>query len=173
MMGEDIITFKGHHGTSSQNSKSIRTNGFNVSNSGWLGKGVYFFDDDKDMARNWAIYKGRGLAGKIEVIECNINVMHTKLLDIVDPKSEQSKKVNEIRENFLKATLNRNKLINIDDNMLDGKFFDMICEMEGISVVRNSTHTLTQEDRRLGIKFSNISNGVELCVRDMNTIDII
>ena len=49
----------------------------------------------------------------------------------------------------------------------------MICEMEGISVVRNSTHTLTQEDRRLGIKFSNISNGVELCVRDMNTIDII
>jgi len=169
-MNENIIEFVGHHGTLSSNCKNIRKNDFRETERGWLGKGVYFFDDDKELARNWAIYKRRGNPGRIEVLECIIKTTSEKVLDVVDPKSKQSKDLNAFRENFLKTALKKERIINIDDRMLDGKVFDMVCELSGFSLVRNSTHTLTDRERELDIKFSHINNGVELCVRDKDII---
>ncbi len=172
-MIEEKISFIGHHGTLYVNSKKIKREGFEESKSGWLGKGIYFFEDDKELARMWANYKKGTYQSKIDVIECNISLEQEKILDIVDPKSVHSKMINEFRENFLKVTLKENKIIKTEDTTLDGKILDMICNRKGYSLVRNSTHTLTESDRKLGIKFSNLKNGIELCVKDKNIIDII
>lgn len=169
-MNDNIIEFIGHHGTLSSNCKSIRKNNFRDTEKGWLGKGVYFFDDDKELARDWARYKRSNNLGKIEVLECIIKTAPEKVLDVVDPKSKQSKELNILRENFLKEALKKERSVNTDDRMLDGKIFDMVCEIAGFTLVRNSTHTLTSTERELGLKFSHINNGVELCVRDKNII---
>lgn len=172
-MSQEIKTFKGHHGTTSVKCKCIRKNNFIKSTGGWLGPGVYFFHDDKDLARSWASRNSRFNQAKVEVLECLISVPIESVLDIVDPKSEQSKKVNALRENFLKSALSRDRLIKIDDRMLDGKILNMICELNKYSIIRNSTHTLTEQDRKSGIEFSHICNGVELCVRDLDMINVV
>lgn len=169
-MSDNTVEFIGHHGTLSSNCKSIRKNNFRESKSGWLGKGVYFFEDDKELAKDWATYKRKGNLGKIEVLECIIKTMPEKVLDVVDPKSKQSKDLNAFRENFLRIALKKERAINTEDRMLDGKILDMLCENSGFVLVRNSTHTLTSKERELGINFSHINNGVELCVRDKSII---
>lgn len=169
-MSENIIEFIGHHGTLNSCCKNIRKNNFTESPSGWLGRGVYFFHDDKELAINWAIYKRGASSGKIEVLECKIRTLHDKVLDIVDPKSEQSKRVNRVKEEFLQASLKNDKIINIEDRFLDGKILDIVCKKENYLLVRNSTHTLTSNERKSKIVYSSIDNGVELCVKDIDII---
>lgn len=166
-----MIKFIGHHGTSSINSKKIRENTFEESNSGWLGKGVYFFEDDKEIAREWAKFKTKNSC-RVEVIECSIIVPVKNLLDIVDPKSVQSKKVNEFAEAFLIKASKQDILVNMDDRFLDGRILDLICNNSKYTVVRNATHTLTNADRKCGRSFSNLCNAIELCVKDIKLIDI-
>ena len=64
----------------------------------------------------------------MEVIECLIRVPVDNLLDIADPKSEQSKQVNKFSEAFFAAALKNNKPINMDDRLLDGKILDLVCK---------------------------------------------
>ncbi|NFT07930.1 hypothetical protein FDF26_12820 [Clostridium botulinum] len=157
-------TFIGDHGTTSERCKKIKREGFNKSHWGWLGAGIYFFEEDKELARSWAKIK-YGLK-PLEVLEFTITVERENILDISDPKSELTKKVNQFREIFLRSGLNKNKIIDMEDEKFDGKLLDMICDKDGYVLVRNFTHTSTENDRINNKKRSNIANGVELCVKD-------
>lgn len=53
-MNEDVKEFMGYHGTSRKNVRLIKKTGFNESNTGWLGTGVYFFEEDFELALKWA-----------------------------------------------------------------------------------------------------------------------
>src|SRR5437879_4037246 len=46
----------GYHGTSAGGAKKILRNGFRASDSDaeWLGRGIYFFEEDEGRARDWA-----------------------------------------------------------------------------------------------------------------------
>ena len=165
-----IITYVGHHGSSSERCKKIRKEGFKPSPNGWLGPGIYFFQEDNQLARNWARYSYKNC--KVEVIECDLSVESSKLLDISDPKSLLSKKVNQFKEQFLRQGIRKERLIKMNDTDFDGKVLDMICTKGEYDMVRNFTHTRTDLDREYKIYNSNISNGVELCVRDPQFIKI-
>lgn len=165
-----IMTYIGHHGSSSERCKKIIKEGFNPSGNGWLGPGVYFFQEDNQLARSWAKYKYGNC--KVEVIECDLNVDSSKLLDISDPKSELSKKVNEFKEQFLRYGIQKERLIKMNDTDFDGKVLDMICQKDKYDMVRNFTHTRTDLDRQYKNYNSNISNCVELCVRNLQCIKV-
>ena len=162
--------FIGDHGSSSNNCKLIREQGFKKSFGGWLGQGVYFFEDDKDLARSWA--QSKYSHNRVEVLEGSINVSIENLLDISDPKGEQCKHVNEIKEQLLKIGLNKDFIIHMESPMFDGKVLDYVCEEEHFDVVRNFTHTRTQLDRKFNNLYSAISNGVEICVRNLSCISL-
>lgn len=51
-----MLNIKGDHGTSKEAWKSIEISQFNLSYGDdlWLGDGVYFFEDNKAMAQEWA-----------------------------------------------------------------------------------------------------------------------
>lgn len=169
-MNNKFKTFIGDHGTTSEISRKIRQGKFNRSLWGWLGAGIYFFEEDKQLARSWAKIKYG--SKPLDVLECTITVEKEKILDVSDPKSKQTKMVNQFREAFLKGALNKNKIINMEDEKFDGKLLDMICEEDNYVLVRNFTHTRTEQDRINKKRGSNIANGVELCVKDNEYITI-
>lgn len=162
--------FLGHHGSTAECCKSILKNGFEKSKWGWLGSGVYFFEDDKDLARDWA--RLRHFGKRIQVLECVLEVQKEKLLDVSNPKSNEAKKVNSFREALLKQGIKNNKIINMEDEKFDNKIINLICTKDGYDLVRNFTHTNTQADREYHKKRSNICNGVELCVRNLKCITL-
>jgi hypothetical protein len=94
------------------------------------------------------------------------------ILDISDPKSELTRQVNAFREEFLKSGINKDKIINMEDENFDGKLLDMICKEDCYVIVRNFTHTNTKQDRINKKKRSNIANGVELCAKINECITI-
>ena len=145
-MSNVLKRFIGHHGTSSYVAKKIRKNKFKPSNWGWLGSGIY--------------------------LECVITAEEKSILDISDPKSELTRQVNAFREEFLKSGINKDKIINMEDENFDGKLLDMICKEDCYVIVRNFTHTNTKQDRINKKKRSNIANGVELCAKINECITI-
>lgn len=173
-MGNEVLV--GYHGSTSANCKEIRKFGFKPSNTGWLGFGVYCFEDDRSFATKWARYKYSN--GKVDAITCKISVSSDVFLDISDPRTEQSKAVNRFIEKLL-INGNERKLgieldfTKIDNNDLDGRILDIICRKDGYKVVRNFTHTRTDNDRKCKRFNSNICNGSELCVKDLNCLSII
>ena len=165
-----VVKFIGDHGSSRKICNEIRNRSFKKSNWGWLGAGIYFFEEDKDLARSWAKFKYKNIS--IDVLECTISVEQENILDVSNPKSDSTKKVNQFREVFLKSGANRNRIIKMEDEEFDGKILEIICDNDGYELVRNFTHTNTDQDRINNKKKSNIPNGVELCVKNVDCITI-
>lgn len=169
----ELKQFVGHHGTSAENIAKIKKYNFNSSNWGWLGKGIYFFEEDKEMARRWARYKFPNK--RIDVIECLIKVDVEKILDISNPKTEHNKKIQQFRIEFLKKAKSVNR--NLSDEEIDCKIINMVATLDKFEVVRNYTYTYTEEDREVGKTIgnrpigSNVPNGIELCVRNLECIN--
>lgn len=170
-MSDKKITFTGYHGTSAQSYNKIIKDGFKKSSKkGWTGTGVYFYEDDKEMAHDWAKYKFPH--GKIAVIKSSVEVFNSKLLDVSDPKSQQNKKAQDFRKKFLEKAINSHITIDMRDEDIDCKILNVICELDNYDVVRNFTYTYKDFDRKLGEKRSNIPNGIELCVVNYGCIII-
>ena len=162
----EVVYFTGHHGTSSENAKKIRKSDFRFK-SGWFGTGAYFFDDDKEMARNWAISKHSGK--RVEVIECNIEVTKSKLLDLCNPKSENSKNFHFFRSEFLKKAENLANIVESKES-LDCKIIDYLIKKDNLEVIRNTSYTYTDEERKSNKLGSNIANAFEICVANLECI---
>lgn len=84
----EIQYFIGYHGTDDASArKIIRTNFIvNRMSVGWLGTGIYFFDEDDDMAIYWASRQNKGKIPK--VIRGEIEIPKEKVLDMTDGESK-------------------------------------------------------------------------------------
>lgn len=162
----EVVCFTGHHGTSSENAKKIRKSDFYF-RSGWFGTGAYFYDDDREMARKWALSRHKGK--RVEVIECDIEVIRCRLLDLCNPKSENSKNFHFFRSKFMEKA---NNLANINESKesLDCKIIDFLIRKDNLEVVRNTSYTYTDEERKSNKLGSNIANGIEICVANSKCI---
>lgn len=76
----------GYHGTTKESAENIiKTNTFKISNDDeeWLGKGIYFFEDDILQAKDWCV-KAK-CYNKWTIIRSNIEA--NTLIDLVDRKT--------------------------------------------------------------------------------------
>ncbi|WP_283700587.1 hypothetical protein [Clostridium perfringens] len=165
-----MVYFKGHHGTSSENAKKIRESNF-LLRDGWFGRGAYFFDDDIERARNWARDKKIFNGKRIEVIECDITVDEEKLLDLSDPKSNNNKQFHLFRNSLLDRAKNL-ATFNETKESLDCKVINYLIKKNEIDVVRSASYTYTKLDRQNKMLGSNIPNAFEICVVNLNCIEI-
>ncbi|APA02817.1 hypothetical protein C7M22_03707 [Bacillus velezensis] len=166
---------RSHHGTSNESAENIVKTHFNKSTGEhhWLGEGTYFFEDDVDKARDWAI--SEGLFAKpnkkyreYAIIESNIVCNIDEVLDI------ESKKEHEVIFNLQRQELiNKIKREKIDVkgkwDCLDGRTFDGICDVFKFKVVKQPLFISDIIDREAKV-FSRIPNCTVLCVKSLDCI---
>lgn len=163
----ETICFTGHHGTSSENANKIRNGNF-ICKKGWFGTGAYFFDDDRELAREWAKFRYR--KERVEVIECDIKVKKNNLLDLCNPKSQNNKNFHLFRKMMLSRGVN---IVDLNEatHDLDCKVIDYLIKKDNLDVVRNASYTYTKEDRENKKIGSNVTNGFEICVANLSCIE--
>ncbi len=163
--------FLGYHGTLRKHDKSIRELGFKKSNNGWLGEGVYFFQEDFELALSWA--KKKYKTQHVAVIKNNIEVDEEKLLDISYPLSDQSKYYHSEREKFITMMKKKGFEVCLESRKrYENELINLICNQKGYEVVRACTYTYQKYDyineKEIDSKFA---NGIELSVRNLDCID--
>lgn len=164
------MEFTGYHGTLSSNVCLIKNNGFNKSDTGWLGTGVYFFEDNFDLAINWAKKKYR--TDRVQFIKKKIHVEEKKLFDISWPCSPHSKYYFKEREKYINEMVKRGYEVNIENNRrYENALINLICTRKEYDVVRACTYTYQKYDYMGGKVVDSIfANGIELSVRNINCI---
>lgn len=166
--------FIGYHGTCSENIVKIKENNFKPSDWGWTGPGVYFFENNNELAAEWAEYSYPDK--EICVLERLINVDDNKILDISTPNTGHNIKIQETRKRFLEKAIKEGRKIKDSDEKIDSKIINMVATIGRFDVVRNFTYTYIPADRALGKERkrkplrSNVPNGIELCVRNLKCI---
>lgn len=159
-----MIEIVGYHGTKSNVRRNIEDNGFIESKGGWLGKGVYFFQDDYEMAKKWAIKKHRTIM--VCYIKRIINVAEERFFDITWPLDPRTKYFFQERVNYVMEMEKRGYYIEVDDRVrFEGAILDRICEKKQYDVVRSCTYTYQQIDEKYSLN-SILANGVEICVKN-------
>ena len=163
--------YMGYHGTSTAHANRIMQTNFliNYQKVGWLGSGVYLFDENQEMAQSWAKYKYP--ENDKNIICCKIEVDEEKVFDVIDPLGEHNKFFHAIRKQLIEQELKKRnievKAKNTKD--FDGKTYNFICKAKGFELVRAATYTFQPYDRKHFLN-SRVPNGVELCVKDLHII---
>ncbi|MFD0619674.1 hypothetical protein ACFQZR_19580 [Paenibacillus sp. GCM10027629] len=170
---DERIVYIGYHGTSNSAAEQIDKGNFRVTHdrAGWLGSGVYFYQENIENAKYWAkrkfVNKGR-LGGLLRV---ELILPKELVFDVTDPLGESNKFYQAVRKRFVEDEIKKNKLTvkvsNQDD--LDGKVFNLICIKNGYRMVRGCTITPDDNDREYRLQ-PHTPNGVELCLRDTRYI---
>jgi len=172
-------TIKGFHGTLLSNFEKIKTRNFLISNQNWhyLGKGVYFYIDDfaengKTNALDWAKKKFKKKIEKnICVIDVDINVMESKLLDLTT--KEGLMYYNFGYQNILDKIKNqRNKKLTSDKSKnISGEVINHLKQTLNFFYVKawTSTHFNILAQNNI---FSAIANGCEFCVMETKQIKL-
>ena len=158
--------FLGYHGTNKTDVLKIISTRFeiNTKNIGWLGTGIYFFENSSNMAASWGRFDNPDRI--INVIECIIKVPEEKVFDVTDPYSEHTRKFHALRIEMIPILAKNNiniKVKNKSDH--DGKIYNMICISDGYMIVRTFTYTFQSVDRQFGAS-SRVPNGIELCLKN-------
>lgn len=167
-MSKELIRLLGYHGTKRYFMNAIEKNGFEESSKGWLGKGVYFFQEDYDMAIEWA--KKRHNTIMTCFIKRYIEVIDENFFDITWPLDKRTKYYFQERERYVKEMESRGYKIEIDSRKrYEGELVDLICEKKNYLVVRACTYTYKKYDEIYDLN-SIFSNGVEICVKDLKCI---
>lgn len=167
-MDSDIIEYIGYHATSTAIAKIINAEGFIPSKSGWLGKGVYFFQDDKELASVYG--QRRYKCQRIEIIKKNIRAPKNSVLDISDPLGKHYKMFSDEKVNLIKEAEKKGYRLYSDTiSKYEITVLEELCKQKGFSLVRACTYTYQQYDERYGSR-SNFPNGIELCVKDLSYI---
>lgn len=169
-MSNGIVNFVGYHGTKSYVRKQIERDGFIQSNSGWLGKGVYFFQEDCDMALNWAKKKHKTVM--VCFIKRIIELNEEKFFDITWPLDPRTKYFFDEREKFVKEMEKRGYVVEVDNKKrFEGAIVDQICERKKYDVARACTYTYQQYDEIYSLN-SIFANGVEICVKNEDCMKV-
>lgn len=160
------MEFIGYHGTSKDIANRIITTNFTINNQhlGSLGKGIYFFEENEELAKEYAMFRHNG---KItEVIKSVIIVAEDLILDTADNEAHQWK-FHEYRNELKLSLLKRSKMNVHGKNMnaLDGAVYESIVKSEGYKLIRSKTFTALHDDRENYVPNSFVPNGVELCLK--------
>ncbi|GAB6554274.1 hypothetical protein ACQVSN_08415 [Bacillus mobilis] len=163
-------SFIGYHGTDSNSANKImKTNFRNDSTKvGWLGRGVYFFDEDFALAKEWA---GRYGEKNVDVIRSEICVPENLIFDVTEIKGTNNKFFHEMKSQLIEQKIKEENIdiFSKDKRDFDGKTYNLICEMKNYELVIAPTYTFTGQDRKYRT-FSRLSNGIELCLRNIEYI---
>jgi len=164
------MTYKSlcYHGTSLQNAESILEKGFKIScgNDHWLGDGVYFFENDGEMAIDWCIAEGskRGY-NKYVVLHSEICASEEYIYNLTEP--EGRKLFHEFRRIFINKVAKGEYSVGIKNkHVLDGAIINKLCQLFPYKLIISSMFVQQVEDRRKK-DFSRIPNCVIVCVRDV------
>lgn len=163
------MQYIGYHGTSIEYRTQIlrlKGTGFTESASGWLGPGIYFFDNDYNMAHKFASKKYR----TVGVLECEIDVPDDKIIDLTNAKSHNNLTFHAIRDSLISLELQKRNMKRTSEKGNNAEDFDnttfkMLYLRKGYKLVRANTYTYTKNDNSVK-QLSRIPNGVELCLRD-------
>jgi hypothetical protein len=175
---KQLVEFKGYHGTSIQNAKSILENGFKVmpSPEDWLGHGLYFFIDGISEPDNSAFQWSKntfninhGLA-----LEANILMKQSDILDL--RVTNNLKKYNCIREKVINSNLEtlskrrdlklkKRKDIRLDDCIITNQ----ICKVLGYKALIHNVYIKTKIQRELILE-SSYPNATVLCINDIESV---
>ena len=100
--------FVGYHGTSSVFAEKILCTNFVVDHTkvGWLGTGIYLFEENQELARSWANYKYPN--SKKGVIRCEVEIAEEEVFDVVDPLGEHNKFFHAVRKQLIEQIKKRN-----------------------------------------------------------------
>lgn len=164
-MEEGTKKFVGYHGTTDINAKNIlKTKYFNFSQDDeeWLGKGIYFFQDDVKQAYYYCVKAKKYISWTI--IKCNIEAKDVIDLDDLSTLEEFQKFANKIKCRYKKRSDGKpRKLINAVaiNSMYEAKHFDIIKKTFEIpeGFITERTNIIPMQ--------------VQLCVRNRNCIKTI
>lgn len=164
-----LKTYAGYHGTDRDAAKRIIKTKFivNQKHIGWLGTGIYFFEEDKELAKEYA--KARHPKKIIDVIECILEVKSDEVFDTT--KEDYQKAFHKYRQMFKKIAEKEQMILkprNSED--LDGKVYDFIANKDKYILFRARTFTPSLLDREEGLLRSRVPNGVELCLKIENRV---
>lgn len=169
-MGEKL-EFDAYHGTSEENAQSIIKGNFRRPvRLGWLGCGIYFFDSDKEMALQYATSV---FSCPVKVIKCKLVVDSDKIFDITNPLSKHAKQFHKTKYD-LEEAIGAAKLHAIIRRRQDfeSSILEKICTDGHYIMVRACTYTNNSIERkaRLRLPAFKFSNGIELCLKDINCV---
>lgn len=169
-MNEDVKEFMGYHGTSRKNVRLIKKTGFNESNTGWLGTGVYFFEEDFELALKWA--KKKHNTHEVEFIKKKICVDEKKLFDISWPLAKQTQYYFKERERYMQEMIKRGYEVSVENRKrYENELINLICKTKKYDVVRACTYTYQKYDYIGGKEIDSVfANGIEISVREPNCI---
>lgn len=157
--------YTGYHGTSKDVADKIIRTAFviNHGHQGFLGTGIYFFEENKDLAIEYATHRHGNKI--IKALECILEVPEEEVFDTT--LKEGAKKFNVYKE-IVKETILKEK-INLkvgNRNHFDGRVYDFVAKREKYTLIRAETFTPLLSDRKLDLRHSNVPNGVELCLKN-------
>lgn len=166
------MKYVGHHGSKKDIAKRIIKVGFSIDyrSCGWLGTGVYFFEDDPYLAKEWAQFKFPNT--QTEVIESVIEVEDNRVFDLRlrENRSDFHKARSAMKERIKKMLKEKKKKMDLEKQVEDGKVFDYFCKRREILLVILDTYTPNIEDREDELRWSRVANGTELCVKNVSII---
>lgn len=174
--------FLGYHGTSSERTAKIKKHGFIKSNSksslpGDLGFGAYFYisRNDNDVPFENASKYVKNIKTRYEdyvIIETVLSIEQDKILDLNDVGTK------DVLEEFIEK--NYDKIISSAEKYkrtpaykrgnFDGVALNIFIKLLGLSVDAAIQDTYTNFDGLY--KSSNFKNGREICVKNINIIDL-
>lgn len=158
------MEFTGYHGTGISAIRSISKYGLNPSKSGWLGGGIYLYENDYDMAYKWAKSRNKNVA----VYECLINIEDDKLFDVSCPTSDDCKIFHRTRLKIIEKAQETGVLLEERARVFDAKVFNLLYERFKFELIKaNTVSIFPDKDFRT---FTRIPNGTELCLKDSSKI---
>lgn len=166
---KNTLIYNGYHGTPKKHIDCILRDGFKETTKGFVGRGVYFFEDNKVLALDWAKTDkpGQKVYG---VIRADIIINPDKLLDISDPNCLARQLITEKLSKYLSLMEQKGYIIEKKDrSFIEGKMIDDICQTKTYDLVRVYTVTHVNPFKKRGI-YRTIPNSVELCVKNQEII---
>lgn len=173
-MGNDILMLYqtiGHHGTTKVNGSEILSSKFEVSRRDnlWLGDGVYFFDDNAEMALEWCRAEGHRLCyTEYSVLQSEIEVKEANLFNLNTPEGE--KLFHGHRELMIeRLETARFSVKSINKQTADGRVLNELCQFFPYKVVTLRCFVRRVKDRMKRLN-SNVPNCKIICVREVECI---
>jgi hypothetical protein len=172
------VEFKGYHGTSMQNAKSILENGFKVmpSPEDWLGHGLYFFIDGISEPEGSAFEWSKNTFGINHGVALEAKIL-MKQVDILDLRvTNNLKKYNHVREKVIRTNfdnlsrrrdlnLKKRKDIRLDDCIITNE----VCRIIGYRAIIHNVYIKTKSQRELTLE-SSYPNATVLCINDIGSV---
>lgn len=156
--------YTGYHGTNKDAADRIKNTNFQLSRQGWLGTGVYFFEENIERALDWAHFACKG---KIPVVlEAILEVPTEEIFDTT--RDNHEKEFHDFRNALVETNIERNKfrVKAHNDADFDGKVYNAIAHVRNSSLIRAKTFTQPTKERGHSVPKSRVPNAVELCLKN-------